>query len=216
MQTLIRAETKKLGLKLRKLTKMVIKNHDKAKLVIRNNDKKLAVEVIEFDYKIDTMYMEIESDIEFLIVKAPVDKDLRRTLANIHIARELARTADYAKHIAKFVIKGEKIANSSIDRIDRVHKLFRRMLTGVESVMSTESVAKANKIAELGDQIEEMVKDTIVSIISSISIKKDPEKIKERVFVLNVLNALLRGSDHLINICEMILYINTGSHRTYK
>ena len=217
MQTnLIRTETKELTNKLLKLTKMVIKNHDSAKKVLRNADKEKAVDVIDFDLKIDNLYIDIESDIEFLIVKAPVDKDLRRTMASVHIARELARTADYAKHISKFVIKSHKLSESSIKRIDKVHKLFRRMLVGVEPLIKDESTEKANKIVNLYDNIDNVVKDITHSLISSISSKKDENKVEERIFVLNVINALERGADHIVNICEMVLYINTGAHRTYR
>lgn len=214
--TLIRIETKKISKMLIKMVDMVIANHKLAAETIHNVDREKALKVLENDRKIDAKYYEIEAELEFMITKAPVAKEMRRTLAFLHITRELERVADYAKHIAKFVIKSDKVDSSTIKRIEKVHKEFMKMLAKVSTLIESESNDKALELATMDKNVDTLVQEIRRTLISSIIGKKDEKAIAQRLFTANVINSLERAADHIVIICELVTYIATGSHGSFN
>jgi phosphate uptake regulator len=144
--TTIRLETKKIAVNLSNMTKLIIKNHVLASKAIKTNDKNLAIEILEKDKIVDAEFYQIESDLEFMITKALVDKDLRRVLASLHIVKELERIGDYAKKISKFIIKIDKISASSIRRITKVQDKFKKMIEKVPKIIIDEDTKLAKEI----------------------------------------------------------------------
>ena len=211
--TIIKLDVSKVTSDIKKLIKMIVKQHDNVKIALRTADNNKAIKVMDNHSKIQAKYDEIQEDLEFLVTKAPVDKYLRRTLSALSIITELLRIAAYAKHIAKFVIKNPKMAQTSIKRIDKVHHAFRTMLLQVDKIITSESVDKAIALSEEDEIINELVNKIRKALITSIAGKKDEKAIKERLFVFNVINALERASDHIVNICESVIYTTTGNHR---
>lgn len=211
--TIIKLDVKKMTSDIKKLIKMIVKQHDDIKIALRANNNDGAVKVIDNHSKVQAKYDEIQEDLEFLVTKAPVDKYLRRTLSGLSIITELLRIAVYAKHIAKFIIKNPKMAKTSITRIDKVHHAFRSMLVKVDKLISYESVDKALELAKEDEVVNELVDKTRKTLITSLAGKKNEKEIKERVFVFNVINALERAADHIVNICEAVIYTSTGNHR---
>ena len=211
--TIIKLDVNKITNNIKKLIKMIIKQHDDIKIALRANNNDGAIKVIDNHAKIQAKYDEIEEDLEFLVTKAPVDKYLRRTLSGLSIITGLLRIAAYAKHIAKFIIKNPKMAKTSIMRIDKVHHAFRSMLLKVDKVISSESVDKALDLAQEDEQVNDLVTKIRKSLITSLAGKKDEKAIRERLFVFNVINALERAADHIVNICEDVIYTATGNHR---
>ena len=211
-EDIIRKETKNLLQIVKEMVQMTVNQHDKAKKAIANSDKKLALKIIEKDKTIDLKNSEIDSEVAFLITKKPLAIDLRRTLAYYSIAREIERVADYAKHISKFVLEEKEIASSSKTKIRNAHKPFRNMLAKVNETIASENVNKAIELASMDEIVDKVQSKLRKSIISSVTLKNSESAVKQRIFVLSVINALERASDHIVNICEYVAYIKTGSY----
>lgn len=214
--SIIRNETRRITSLLVQMTEMVILNHKLAAKAIHDVDKEMGLEVLDNDRKIDAKFYEIQSELEFIITKAPVAIEMRRTLASLYIVKDLERIGDYAKHIAKFVIKSETIDSSSIKRIEKVHKEFMKMLVDVKSLLQSESNDQAIKLADKDKTVNEIVQCIRKEIVSSIAIKPSKKEIEQRLFMGNVINALERAADHVVIICELITYIATGGHGSYN
>lgn len=214
--SLIKIETKKVTSELIKMLKMVQANHHQAQLAVKSFDRDKALMVLEDDKKIDAKMYEIVADLEFMVTKAPVAKEMRRTLASLRIVGELERIGDYAKNIAKFIIKSESVDKSTITRISKVHSEFQKMLIKVEDIITSESIDSAIKLASMDQKVNGLVQDLRKEIIASITSKKSISLIEQRVFSLNVINALERAADHIVIICELITYIATGNHASYN
>lgn len=210
--TLMRLSTKKNQALIETLLEETIKQHNMAKNALVNNDVDLALKTLEGDKKIDLLYANIRSEIEFTITKRPLAKELRRTLAYLSIAKDIERLADYAKHISKFIIKTMIISPSSLRRIRKVHKPFREMLPKLLKTLKNESIEGTIDLTVMDKTIYSIRNKIFEEVVSSLSTKGDKQKINERIFVLNICNSLERASNHILNICEEIIFIKTGTH----
>ncbi len=77
-------------------------------------NKERELEIIQADDRINHMEEEINDlAIESLALLAPVASDLRKVIGTIKIATELERIGDYAKNIAKFLIKQDRFERFS-------------------------------------------------------------------------------------------------------
>ena len=212
MVTTIRKETKKIALLLENMLNLVIINHELASKTIKNNDKKMAIKILENDKIIDLEFFSIQSELEFMIAKAPVDKNLRRVLAFLHIIINIEKIGDFAKKIAKFIIKNEEISSSSIKRITKSQNEFILLLKQVPKMIIDENVKLANKIWKTIPKVYKTIDEVRKEVVSSISNKSNKKAIEERLFILNIVNSFDRASSHIGNICELIQYIETGQH----
>ncbi len=212
MTTTIRKETKKIALLLEKMLELVIKNHQLASETIINNDKKMAIQILEKDKIIDLEFFSIQSELEFMITKAPVDKNLRRVLAFLHIIINIEKIGDFAKKIAKFVIKNEEISDSSIQRVTKSQNKFILLLKQVPKMIVYEDLELSKKIWNTTPEIYKIIDEIRKEVVSSISAKSNKKAVEERVFILNIINSFDRATSHIGNICELVQYIETGQH----
>lgn len=211
--TLIRIETKKINEKISDLAQDIVDFHKKAAKALEKLDLEGAQEILDLTKIIDVKYLDIEADLEFLITKAPVDKDLRRTLAYLSISKELKRISDYAKHIAKYIIMvNTKARKSSISGILEIHKLLMNNISELPKLLKTEDFNRALEIAKKDKLVDAKLVELRQLFIESISKKKDLDGIGEKIFALATASRLERAGDHFVRICEMIIYINNGQH----
>ncbi len=210
--SIIRMETKEIQEKIGKMVTLVIKQHHDIIKALVNNNKEKALLVINDDRLVNAKFDEITADLEFLITKTPLDKDLRRTMAYIMIAQDLERIGDYVKYIGHFITQSTTLETSSMEKILQIHRLFMRMLKKITTVINEEQynqvidlVKRERKINNLSDQL---IKDLISSIINS----KDKIKIAARVFAINIIVEIEHSAGHITHICELVDYIYTGKH----
>lgn len=211
--TLIRIETKKINTKVFELAEEIVDLYKKGAKVVSNVDTIGAQEVVDATRIIDAKYLDIEADLEFLITKAPVDKDLRRTLAYLSISKELKRISDHIKSIAKYIITmSDRAGKNSIAALLEMHKTLMDLLSDLPKLLKTEDFELAIEIAKRDKKVDAKLLELRQRFIESISKKKDLEKIDEKVFALATSGRLERAGDHIVKICEMIVYIHNGQH----
>ncbi|MDF2945697.1 MAG: phosphate transport system regulatory protein PhoU [Bacillales bacterium] len=176
----------------------------------RNID--LALQIFEEDRPIDRLEEEI-NDFAIMVItrQQPVATDLRRVIVSIKIASDLERLADYAVNIAKATIK---IANEDyvkpLIHLNEMHKNVLEMLTLAIESYREEDVAKAKKVAELDDRIDELYGIVIKDLLSLTPDNSDKlTQISQLSFVARYLE---RAGDHITNIAESTLYLVKGRH----
>ncbi|WP_127942603.1 PhoU domain-containing protein [Mycoplasma sp. ATU-Cv-703] len=210
--SIIRIETRKIQEKLIKMFILVLNQHSQMARALENDDKDAAQKIINDDRQVNALFDEIHGDLEFLITKTPLDKDLRRTMAYIMIAQDIERIGDYVKSIGRFIIKAKPLKQNLLATISKVHQPFLRMIKKLSEVISRESFDLAVELVKRDLAIEKLANDMRMSLISSITSYRKQEQVMAVIFATNVIGAIERATNYVVHICELIAYVHTGKN----
>ena len=207
----IRLQTLELRKEILSLVKHCIKIHKTAIKALSDADKKNALIVLRMDNEIDVRYSEILKNSTFLLAQQPLGIELRRVIGYIEIAKSLEWIGNCSVKIAKFIIAfKDEISKSSQTRIKKVHSLLYSSMKKISELIESEEIDDVIKLSKKDDIIDEKVLRVSSDIINSIARKGKINLIDERVYVIKILNSLEIAADHIVDICEIILYIATG------
>lgn len=175
------------------------------------HDRDLAKEVIEDDAEVNEYEMKLEKkSFEMIALQQPVSQDLRTVLTVLKAVSDVERMGDHAVAIAQATIrmKGE-------ERIPAVEEEIKKMGREVKSVVEAAldlylngSVDDAYRVASMDEQINhyfETIRD-----LATEEIKKNPEAIVTGRDYFQVISYLERIGDYAKNICEWVVYFETG------
>ncbi|HEW9688293.1 TPA: phosphate signaling complex protein PhoU [Streptococcus pneumoniae] len=174
-------------------------------------DRDLAKEVIEDDAEVNEYEVKLEKkSFEMIALQQPVSQDLRTVLTVLKAVSDVERMGDHAVAIAQATIrmKGE-------ERIPAVEEEIKKMGREVKSVVEAAldlylngSVDDAYRVASMDEQINhyfETIRD-----LATEEIKKNPEAIVTGRDYFQVISYLERIGDYAKNICEWVVYFETG------
>ncbi|HEU7330687.1 TPA: phosphate signaling complex protein PhoU [Streptococcus pneumoniae] len=175
------------------------------------HDRDLAKEVIEDDAEVNEYEVKLEKkSFEMIALQQPVSQDLRTVLTVLKAVSDVERMGDHAVAIAQATIrmKGE-------ERIPAVEEEIKNMGREVKSVVEAAldlylngSVDDAYRVASMDEQINhyfETIRD-----LATEEIKKNPEAIVTGRDYFQVISYLERIGDYAKNICEWVVYFETG------
>lgn len=175
------------------------------------HDRDLAKEVIEDDAEVNEYEVKLEKkSFEMIALQQPVSQDLRTVLTVLKAVSDVERMGDHAVAIAQTTIrmKGE-------ERIPAVEEEIKKMGREVKSVVEAAldlylngSVDDAYRVASMDEQINhyfETIRD-----LATEEIKKNPEAIVTGRDYFQVISYLERIGDYAKNICEWVVYFETG------
>ncbi|CAG5730546.1 phosphate transport system regulatory protein PhoU [Streptococcus pneumoniae] len=175
------------------------------------HDRDLAKEVIEDDAEGNEYEVKLEKkSFEMIALQQPVSQDLRTVLTVLKAVSDVERMGDHAVAIAQATIrmKGE-------ERIPAVEEEIKKMGREVKSVVEAAldlylngSVDDAYRVASMDEQINhyfETIRD-----LATEEIKKNPEAIVTGRDYFQVISYLERIGDYAKNICEWVVYFETG------
>ncbi|VOJ30476.1 phosphate transport system regulatory protein PhoU [Streptococcus pneumoniae] len=175
------------------------------------HDRDLAKEVIEDDAEVNEYEVKLEKkSFEMIALQQPVSQDLRTVLTVLKAVSDVERMGEHAVAIAQATIrmKGE-------ERIPAVEEEIKKMGREVKSVVEAAldlylngSVDDAYRVASMDEQINhyfETIRD-----LATEEIKKNPEAIVTGRDYFQVISYLERIGDYAKNICEWVVYFETG------
>lgn len=170
----------------------------------------LALEIIDDDSQADLLYEEINDLAILLIAKQqPVAIDLRRIIVAIKIATDVERIADFGVNIAKSTIRiGSEPLIKPIEHIKQMHQIATEMLRMSLEAFNEEDIAKAKKVADMDDQVDDLYGETIKELLQ-INLQK-PEFLPQITQLSFICRYLERAADHVTNISEHIFYLVKG------
>lgn len=175
------------------------------------HDKELAHQVIEGDVEINKMEINLEKKcFEMIALQQPVTTDLRRIVTIMKASSDLERMGDHAVSIAKSTIrvKGNKRIYEIEEAIAEMSEKVKVMVDKVlDAYMSTDA-EKAKDIALKDKKVDKDFKSIYNSTINEM--KADPELVLGGSDYLLVSGYLERIGDYVTNICEWIVYLNSG------
>ncbi|MBM7694076.1 phosphate transport system protein [Peribacillus deserti] len=177
-------------------------------LVTQDIDR--ALKVIDNDYKINRMDIEINEKAIWLIAKQqPVASDLRRLVTSIKIATDLERVGDLAVNIAKSTIRiGQKELFKPLKDIPLMAEKAAGMLTQVMAAFNEEDVNNALKTAELDNEIDELYGRLVKELLEYIA--RNPEVTSQVTQLSFICRDLERVGDHTTNISESVVFMVKG------
>ena len=179
-------------------------------IALKNHDIELAEKIIKDDDIVDNYEAEIESNcIKLLVTENPLAVDLRKIFIATKIITDLERIADHAVDIAKITIllKDEEYVKNLTD-ITRMGELVEKMIKGTLEAYVNMDVELSREICDMDDEVDEIYESIYMEVAEIM--KVNPDAIKQCSRFLIVSRLLERMADHTTNICERIIYVETG------
>jgi len=178
--------------------------------VLHTGNKEKALSVVELDDYVNNANEEVnEKAVEVLSLLAPVASDLRIVIAGIKIATDLERIGDYAKAIARFVIKNDDLDPKLLPNIDALGEKFIAFFDLTMDAYARRDVKLALDLPSRDDEIDAAFKK-LINYLEEMYNKQ--ENITNLIPTIGMLRNIERAGDHTKNICENIIYEVKGQH----
>ncbi|WP_188205033.1 phosphate signaling complex protein PhoU [Desemzia incerta] len=176
-----------------------------------NHDKELAHNVIENDVAINNREAELEKKcFELIALQQPVTRDLRKIITVMKACADLERMGDHAVSISKSTIrvKGNKRDPKIEAEIADLSEIVKKRVEEVLEAYLQYDVTKAREIAQKDDQIDEAAHSITEKAIEDM--KRSSDLVIGAADYILVASYLERIGDYVTNICEWIVYHETG------
>ena len=192
-----------------KMARQVISMHEKVVEVLENPAREMELESMQADDIINHMEEEVNDQaVRSLALLSPVASDLRKVVADIKIASELERIGDYAKNVAKYLLKQDAQFPHVLEYAQQMEKYMINMLQETMKAYEERNVESAFEIVKRDQYLNQLVKE-----IRARLKEESGENLIEDVFVVSgMLRNIERAGDHIKNICEHIIYMMKGQH----
>jgi phosphate transport system protein len=210
MNVFLRKELDKIRKKLLELGAMVEDRFRKAIRAIEVCDLSLCDEIIQSDYNVDDMEVEVEEDcLKILALHQPVAGDLRFLIVVIKINNDLERIADQAVNIAQRVmrIKGFDYSHYIMDYVTMAETTGQMLKMCLDAFVNQDT-SLSEEVRAMDHSVDEM-KNNFYDHIKE-EIKKSPENTGRLINLLLISRHLERIADHATNIAEEVIYMKRG------
>lgn len=188
----------------------VYKMHEDALVALKTSDRDLALSIIESDEYVNNDEESVNRRaLEVLALLAPVASDLRIIISGIKIATDLERMGDYAKNIARFILKNEPVLDDQMVLIEEIYKSYLSFFSKVMDAYENRDLNAAFELPKLDDSIDQSLKNLFFKL-EEIELHQ-PNTIK-LIPLVGMARNIERAGDHSKNICEQIIYEATGQH----
>lgn len=187
----------------------------KAIQALNQHDQVLAEEVVNGDLKINTLAIQIEQEAYRIIaLQQPVASDLRKVFAVLLASSDIERLADHASNIAGTVIRRQNIPmvrEAEIDDIiNRMADVVKVMLSDAIEAFIQEDATKAREVALRDNEVDRLLKEVYDQTNHLMLTHTDEDHIEIARDYVIIAKALERMGDYVTNICERIVYMESG------
>lgn len=182
----------------------------KALQALANRDIPLAELVIATDDTVDEMNRQIElKSIQLIATQQPAARDMRVIFAASQITGEVERVGDYAVSIARTAIRlADRPLFKPLIDIPRMSEMVKEMLREGLDGFVTRDLNLIHKMIQRDDDVDHLYKYLHEELIDFM--KKDSSLIDQAVHLLLIARYLERIADHITNIGERVIYMETG------
>ena len=175
------------------------------------HDRDLARQVIEDDAEVNEYEVKLEKkSLEIIALQQPVSQDLRTVITVLKASSDLERMGDHAVSIAQATIrmKGEVRIQSVEEGIKKMGRDVKDFVEETLNVYLNGNVDQAYAIAAMDEKINQHFDD--IRDLATEEIKHNPELIVTGRDYFQVISYLERIGDYAKNICEWVVYFETG------
>jgi phosphate transport system protein len=178
---------------------------------LHDRDEDAAASVVEADRAIDALEDDINDFVvRTLALRQPAAMDLRAVITVMKMAGDLERLGDYAKNIAKRVpvLTHGAIVGGSTASIKRLAKSVRLMLKDALDAYARDDVEMARDVLNRDVEVDHMTNALFREFLTHMM--EDPRNITACMHLLFISKNLERMGDHVTEICEQIIYMDSG------
>lgn len=199
-----------LKLNLLNLLTEVKKEHEDALKAMENSDYDFSKKIIETDKEIRNIAESLTITAVWNIAQQnPFARDLRTIIGYMNIIRDLERISNYAKNISVFNVKYRPETKITSQLAGLMKKTFT-MMDLIAQAIDTNDIEKAYKAAEFDAYIDQHFREAMKNIVIMYKKNKNEEQFSQYTSAMQQLKYIERLGDHLVNICETIVYIIKG------
>lgn len=199
----LQAEIEKMGEKANRMLDLSMT------ALIEDRDE-LIDEILRLEDEVDAMDNRIEEKCARLIAtQQPIAKDLRIITAAFKIITDVERIADYSVDIAFIArdLSGLPQLKPYIEfpkMKDVIHEMLKKSL----KAYADRDVETCRLVGRMDNEIDSSYKKTVDELVELM--KQDPENVYRGVKLILAARYLERIADHITNIAERIVYMETG------
>lgn len=205
-------DLKDLVLNVLKLASYVEEALRSSLAALSEQDVSQADKILSEDARINKLQLEIEDSCVGLIAREqPVAGDLREIMTTIKVVSNLERAGDLAVHLAKATkrLAGRPYIGSFQD-IHKMAEIGIGMIHDAVEAFADRDGVKAREVAGRDDRIDSIHNALIQELLATMH--KNEEQIEMSTSLLFVSRFLERLGDHVVNICEWVVYAAEGAH----
>ncbi len=189
---------------------------DNSVKALLTSDGKAAESVVSHDDEVDEMEKRIEARCLNLILRQqPVATDLRKISSALKMITDIERIGDNAADIAEISlsIEGEPLENM-VKHIPQMAKISCAMVHGAIDAFVRNDIAFAKAVIARDDEVDDLFLKVRAELAETL--KNDKDINDNAIDFLMIAKYLERIGDHAVNICEWILFMETGVHKDIK
>ena len=183
---------------------------------LEQKDEALAQEVIDNDYEINDLYLDLERDcVDLLALQQPVAGDLRFIAASFKIITDLERIGDLATNLGEYTLDADREMYPEVD-IQAIGDDVVEMVEDAMVAFAEEDPDRCVELADRDDDIDDrcsvasqtVVRDLIEREIDDETSEQEVERIMADVSrMLLTIRDMERIGDHAVNIAARTLYM---------
>jgi len=203
------AEIKQMVLSLGALVEERVRKIDQ---VIESQDGALARKIIETDYEIDQMEIDVEEEcLKALALYQPVAVDLRFLIAVIKINNDLERIGDEAVNIAERVefLSRQVQIPFQFDYTEMVEQAQEMLKKSLDALVNMD-LDLAYQVLTMDDEVDRNNREAYDAIKDAMKRLPDGRGIGYLINMLFIARHLERIADHATNISEEVIYMIEG------
>jgi len=182
-----------------------------ASKALDTRDDELAGEVVRNDARIDRLEDDINAFVvRVLALRQPQAGDLRAVITVMKMAGDLERLGDYAKNMAKRVpvLAQADVIEGATASVRRQAKMVRLMLKDALDAFARDDIDLARDVILRDIEVDQMTNALFREFLTHMM--EDPRNITACMHFLFIAKNLERMGDHVTEICEQVIYLDTG------
>lgn len=204
----------KIEHRLIKMTSLVEESIARSMKSLIDNDDQMALSVVEDDRVVDQLELSIEKNcINVISLQQPIATDLREVTAVLKIITDLERIGDYAVNIAKIQISFARPMDEEGRFLESMGDTVRVMLQKALSSFIDKDPELAREAALMDQLVDDSYEEFYKHQLDLL--KKDDSSTEDLVPLLFIGRYLERVGDHIVNMCERIIYMVEGIYEYY-
>ncbi|MFA9467852.1 phosphate signaling complex protein PhoU [Streptococcus sp. E24BD] len=179
--------------------------------VLATDDIALAEQILAEDAEINQTQLAIEVAAAHLIARQqPVAKDLRQIVSWMQISSDLEKIGDYSALMAKCLLNLQGHARSTdlegalLDLGQQAHHLCSL----VRSLVNHQKEQELQVVTQLEEALVEKRKSLSATVRRRMD--RETDLVLSGTYYLSIALHMERMADYLTNICERLVYIETG------
>lgn len=177
---------------------------------LRDGDATWSQQIIDDDLEINRKRFEIEDRALFVIAsQSPVATDLRYLSSVLFIITDIERIADHAEGIARInILMGDEPLPRRLGFIPAMADRAVAMLRDSLQAFMKRDIEWCRQICDADDEVDRL-QDSVYDESFKAMIS-DPSTIQRNTYLLWTAHNLERIADRCTNICERVIYTQTG------